>query len=927
MHVDEAGSAYASLSVDSDFRYRIEVDTASSDWHRVVKIEPVNLSQQSILLVEPPSYAAHLPARQFTFPEDDTLGLRVPAWQYGVVHIQAAFTRPVATAYLEWRAEEESTVEILPLLLDGEQRSGTVRWTVARSGRWKLVAVLERQGRRWYCQWSGTVEVQPDTPPRWLEVSGLMAIPRRIAPGSTLPLRFRVHDDFGVTHVVLEHCRESNPWPQQVSLPFVTHPDGTVEGHYDWQIDKASREGEILRLRLRVRDNRRVEHPTQGQQEVIFPPDGWCELRVDRAALPLDVQDIQVQQQWLRDASAAVRRQWEESRQTLLRVQREAPSSWQAHHRILLRQTAEQWLEVRHAWDRVHLHIRLLPDLYPLAPTARQIQERWDQFARTAERWPYLLTAAEQHESLRHALNQMQTLEEHLHDFEKLNDLWAEARQQSVQLLQLAQRLEEGVQQKAMTDSLEERTRLRALVKRWEHDWHQWLENTPPVRLVWEQQLVQELHRLQCQGQELLRALEHQAAAEAAAFPAAQQLFLQAQKTWTHSLLTRAETLEQQRAAHPQLETLEAARLEHWRQALTHLDQGEWLSALTVLEQAADEAERQARQLQGPAPDLSQQWRHLASRCRAQRSILAAHQQQILAYLTGPSQEPLPMVVRRAQRCVEAATRLLEPSRLSPTDSPTAGEWFLHALQAAVEHLQAGQWSEALTALHHASFWLLLLQAGNPDMASVALPLQSLLEELRILTRLLQRYRDSPALSLTQCRWSIQQHLRQLQHWYEQWHALVTSTPPSLLPPLASPSAGDGQRWLQTWRELEQTLAQEKQQGLTGPLASLPTYQAAHRSCREALEALTARIPKPSVDVPRDDPTLFETVQKLRQAQALLSSPSSHPTDDPAAEVARLRRLAQLLHEAAALRRAFPSREKGVVPKPKLVHQQERPAP
>ena len=927
MHLEEDGSAYATLIVENDFRYRIEVDTASSDWYRVIRIDPVGLSRESLLVVEPPSYAAHLPTRQYSFPEGDTPTLRVPAWQYGVVQIQVAFTRPVATAYLEWRAEEESTVEIFPLLLDGEHRSGTVRWSVARSGRWKLVAVLERQGCRWLCQWPGTVEVQPDMPPRWLEVTGLLSIPRRIAPGSTIPIRFRTHDDFGIAQVLLEYSRESNPWPYQISLPFVTHADGSVEGHYDWQLDKQIPEGEIVRLRLRVRDNRRMEHPSLGQQEVVFPPDGWCELRVDAAASPLAVQDIQVHHAWLRDASHALRKQCQTSRQTLLLVYREAPSTWQDHHRTLLRQVAEQWREVRRAWDRICLQIRLLPDLYPLAAAARLIQEEEEQFVRLAERWSYLLTATEQRESLRYALDRLQTLEQHLHDFEKVNDLWTEARQQSEQLTQLARRLEEWIQQVESNDRPEERARLRSLAKSWCQDWKFWVENTAAVRTVWEHQFSQELHRLQRQGQELLTVLERAAEADAAAFQAAQHLFLQSQTAWIRSLLQSAETLERQRVGDPSLETLEAARLELWRQTLNFLERGDWLSALTVLEQVADETERQARQLKDLAPELSRSWRELACRCRAQRSLLAAHRQQILAYLTLPTQEPLLMPVRRAQRCAEAATRVLESYRSSHPVRSVVAEWFLYDLQATVLHLQTGQWHEALTALQHARDGLILLQVTSQNSDQLRFSFLSLQEELRILIHLMQRYCDAPALTLAQCRWCAHQHLRQFQHWYEQWQSLVASTPPCLLPPSPLPSLGDSQRWLQTWGELDRTLAQEKQKGLSGPLVTLPAYQAVRRSCREAVDALTARLVKVQTEVPGDDPTLFATVEKLRQVQLLLSPVSSDPTDNlDVDKIARFRRLAQLLREAATQRRAFPAGEKVSSPKP-VPTPQERPAP
>jgi hypothetical protein len=905
MQGDETGSVYASLRVEGDFRYRIEAGTASSDWYNVVQIEPVRLARDSLLRVEPPSYAAHLSPRQYAFPEEAAEGLRVQAWQYGAVQLQVVFTRPVATAYLEWRAEEASTVEIFPLLLDGEQRVGTVRWTVARGGRWKLVAVVERQGRRWYCQWPGVVEVQPDLPPRWLEVSGLISAPRRLAPGSVLPIRFRVQDDFGIAHVWLEVVRANNPWPQQISLPFATRPDGTVEGQYDWSLDTPIRDGEILRLRLRVRDNRRVEHPPLGQQESVFPPEGWCELQVDRTAPPRVLQDILAQHLWLREAIAAVRKYCQDSRQTLLRIQGDTPAAWQDHHRTLLRQTAEQYQEVRRVWDRVLFHLRVQAELRPLLPDARRTLKELDQLGRVAERWPFLLAPAEQHEALQHALRRLQTLEQHLNQLELLSERLAEARQQSWQLQQLAQQLEGVARQAELARSPEERAQIPLLWNHWQHDWQHWLESTPAVREVWERSLAQQLRRLHQRGQDLVLALERLEATETAAFQRAGQLFRLSQTEWARSILRQAEALDQKRTAHPSLESLPAARLDLFRQVLTHLEQREWLPALTVLEQAVEEAERQARELRDAAPELASQWRQLAGRCQRQRSLLADHKRQVVAYLAEPLQEPMPMLARRAERCAEAAALFLTPDRLA--FCPAMAGWFLGELRAAAEALQEGRWTQARTALHHATTWLLLLEAVHRprEEASKRLPLRPLQDELQTLLRLVQHYGDSPALTLSQSRWALQQRLLQLQDWDQQWQALLASTPPVLLPQAAIPSSAERQRWRQAWHDLDQTLAKEKLQGSVSPLASHPAYQTAYRWSQRAVATLASALPKVFPAPQPEDPALVSTVAKLRQVQSLVSVPLP-PPEDNSAQTARFRSLAQLLHEAAVLRLALP---------------------
>jgi hypothetical protein len=362
--------------------------------------------------------------------------------------------------------------------------------------------------------------------------------------------------------------------------------------------------------------------------------------------------------------------------------------------------------------------------------------------------------------------------------------------------------------------------------------------------------------------------------------------------------------LEQKRTEQPSLESLPAARLDLFRQVLTHLEQGEWLPALTVLEQAAEEAEHQARELQGAAPELAHQWRRLASRCQRQRSLLADHKQQILTYLARPLQEPVPMLARRAERCAEAAALFLTPDRLALC-SATAG-WFLGELRAAAEALQEGRWTQARTALHHAAAWLLLLETVNPpgEEAAGRLPLRTLQDELQTLIRLVQRYGDSPALTLAQSRWALQQRLLQLQDWDQQWQTLLASTPVILLPPAAIPSSAVRQRWRQAWHDLDQTLAKEKLQGSVSPLASHPAYQVSYCWSQRAVETLTSALPKVSPAPQPEYPALVSTVAKLQQVQSLASAPS--PRGDGQKQAARFRRMTQLLHEAAVLRLAFP---------------------
>lgn len=906
MRVEDNGTLHAMLQANNDFRYRVEVANAASDWYSIVTIEPVQLLAESAVVAEPPTYAGRLSPRRYPLPETEGWKQPVPLWQHGSLEVQALFSRPVVAAYVEWRCGEDQPVEVLPLLLDEQRQRGTVRWNVINGGRFRLTAVVERQGRRWTSHWHGNVEIIPDQPPRWLEVSGLVPVPRRVPPGAVLPIRFRIRDDFGIESVVLEYSSERQPWPESLPVVCRSHDDGVMEGECSFLIDERYREGDVVRLRLRVRDNRWVEQVGSSPQEATFPLQNWCELRVDRTAPSLQEQNIQAQQLWLGTAAAAARQRLATLEQSLRRVQQEAErTGWQEHHRVLIRQAIEQLREGSQVWSSLRQEVEVMPELCSLLGPVRTIQSAAEELTRQAESWTEFLAPKQRQDFLRQWRTNLQAVEPLLAMLEKRNAQLAMARRQAWQLEQLASRLEIlAVQIEAATNPRTYET-VRQQWERWLRDWHQWWESEGDLRLAWEYVLRRDLHALRLRGGEHHDMLLRLAEAEDAVRRIAHELFLQTQQAWGLVLLRHAERLEYQRQLQPRLQDVPPLRLEPWYETIAALERGELLVALIHQEQAIREAERQAAALMPHDVALAQHWQQLVRRCQRQRSILAAFRDEELRFLHAPLAWLPANLLPRLQRCAEAARHLLpEQGRLQTTEVPCQLAWLAVELQQTALSWQEGNWPSAVAAMASARLWLELAwvtSAGEPRRLAA---LEALRRECREIGRWQFLFADSPALALLQQQAACLHWIDQVREWLQRWETLVRTTPPSLVT--------DHTRQMhaiercRTALEAYRTSIVQKQRGnLTVPLRSLAQYQTLQQRLKEALEMLPSSapmLPSPLVD----DATLLACLEQLRQATDLILQPLPDGAEGRL-KADRYRFIAKLFRQAARQRLSFPS--------------------
>ncbi|MCS7021696.1 MAG: hypothetical protein NZU63_07710 [Gemmataceae bacterium] len=906
MRVEPNGVVHLMQVADADFQYRLEVANVTSDWCRIITVEPVALTQQSCIVIEPPDYATSVKPQQRHFPISDQTELRITAWQYGTLQVRAVFSRPVATAYLEWHGDDERAIEVIPLVLDESQSTGTVRWSVTRSGRWKLVAVLERQGRRWYSAWSGVVEVVADQPPRWVQVSGLLSSPRRIAPGAVLPIHFCVQDDFGIDQAVLEYTSERKPWPANLIIPCVAQPDGSWQGSYAFYIDDRFREGDIIRLRLRVRDNRRGEPVPGGPQETIFPPHTWCELRVDRTAPPLEEQNIQVQQIWLQEAATTLRQQLNALVRTLRQVlQDNQLTQWQEHHRVLLRQAEEQFAELRLQWQAVQREVDLLVELAHLRLYCHNVQDGLDLLQRQAEQWTRWLPPAELRQNLHRCLAIFHRLDQHLVTLEKRNAYLAQARHQAWQLQRLAQRLDALARQAERMTKADENA-LRQAWENWQREWRTWCENTTAVRTAWDALLTQELRRVQQQSEGVIFSLQRLVRAVQTIHRQMERLVEQGCVQQIEAACVHAEYLERQRATDPRLQTCPPPRLEPWQRAVQCLLDGDRLAALTELERAALEADAQADGLARQAVQLAQKWQQLAQVLRRQRTCLAALSQTSLAMsvVVAPEERHLVNQQRRARRLADAVVQILEEGRRQGQRLTVTTDWLAAELNLLADWLSVGDGPEAALAGERAAMWLELTLAAELPVCCRQL-LEQLRHELSVVRAYGQHMACSPAIALQQQRHAWRDLLLQSHHLLEEWRRVRQSAPlASALDPASI--AQVLQHWQAGYENLRACVDGANNHPLHRPSVEWsptmrPEYQTAVRSFQQAVEIATAVA---SSVHPLEDPAIEQCVRTLCRVQRLLTEGLPEGSG-PGEWACRWRYLAQLLREAANQRLAF----------------------
>lgn len=354
------GAFHATLpAAESDFEYRVEAGSETSEWFTTLIADPVELAPGSSLTVVPPEYLAGS-VKPNTVPFTE-----LEAVQHSTAAVQLKFTRPAESATLEWRPDGRNPFEsadVIPVTLAADRRSGTATVPLRANGMLRAVLVNEFGPRRLQTETALGVRVRTDQPPRFERLEGIAAQSRTARPGQQLRIVFTATDDFGIDSASLEF--ETGAAPILLERTGPTRAEGLAT------ITMPAQEGESIRVRLRVRDTRRVPGEALAAQDAVFPPTSWFEVKASHSGLPFSEQQIAGQQESVKEALAAATARLDSWRTEIATIKSETKPQGEPaplDHTLRLAGIRDQVRETRAALERCEAEARLTPELAPFA--------------------------------------------------------------------------------------------------------------------------------------------------------------------------------------------------------------------------------------------------------------------------------------------------------------------------------------------------------------------------------------------------------------------------------------------------------------------------------------------------------------------------------------------------------------------------------
>jgi hypothetical protein len=361
--------------VADDFEYRVEVGPAASDRFTVLVADPVELADGTTAEIVPPAYAASSVPTRLAPGLIDLDGL-----QHSTASLRLRFTRPAATAFLEWHPDDATPGPgvVLPLNLDPDRTGASATVPMPQAGTLRVVLVNETGPRRLRTDVPIPVRVTPDAPPHFEQVSGLSARPRAARPYDRVLVTFATTDDVGVGTAELEYAVGPGFVPVRVPVPLAGAGTPRAEGRVLFDLADKAAEGQKVLLRVRVADTRRLADPPLAPQVAVYPPAGWAEFTLSASAPPLDQQEVFGQrdelQKALADASKEITQAEDEAGK--LRADTVGHSPLPIDHRIRLDRIGERVIRATDSLRAAARDAGLAPELRPLAASVRDVADR-----------------------------------------------------------------------------------------------------------------------------------------------------------------------------------------------------------------------------------------------------------------------------------------------------------------------------------------------------------------------------------------------------------------------------------------------------------------------------------------------------------------------------------------------------------------------
>jgi hypothetical protein len=393
MQTDDTVFSLQMDAIAGDFQYRVETGAASSETYKITAVEPINLAAESPkLTITPPAYA-----RQ-TFKESTLIGFHdLAVLQHSRVRLEFRFTQAARAAYLSWPGDNKGGAQLQTLALADDRLSGSIDLPALADGPYKLLLKGENGFDTEFAGHKLTVKIdQPPAVAHFLggdkarsdwkvetdptgtsfqPVKGDQSV-KSVLPYDSVPLDITLTDDVGIASAHIEYRINGRPVQlEEIALKGLGTTQATAR--HAFRLSGKVSEGDELRYRLRISDNRDVPEAGLKPHVVYYPAERWLALKVSRAAEPLAQNAIQTQRDDVNKRLEAIKKDLEREQRGLYKLRQESrmqPSLLpeQALELKSLRKTNEG---SREALEQLARDAAETPSFQPFAEAAHEVAD------------------------------------------------------------------------------------------------------------------------------------------------------------------------------------------------------------------------------------------------------------------------------------------------------------------------------------------------------------------------------------------------------------------------------------------------------------------------------------------------------------------------------------------------------------------------
>jgi hypothetical protein len=308
-----------------DLRYSVESGAAVSAEYHLTVVEPINVAADGVqVTITPPAYARK------TFQTETLTGFHdVTALQHSRVRVEVKFTQAAREASILWPGDKkaaETAAAAQSLSLAADRLSGSVELSALTEDAYRLLLKGENGFDTELT--GGELIVHVDQPPAVVKFASNVGKAltgdkqRNVLPYDSIPLELSLTDDVGIASAHVEYRVNDKPSRDE---PINLEGPGRTQAaaRHVFQLGGKVKEGDTIRYRLRITDNCDVPEAGLKPHVVYHPTDRWLELHVVGQAQSLAQQEIQSQRDEIDKRLDKIKKELEREQRGVYKVRQE----------------------------------------------------------------------------------------------------------------------------------------------------------------------------------------------------------------------------------------------------------------------------------------------------------------------------------------------------------------------------------------------------------------------------------------------------------------------------------------------------------------------------------------------------------------------------------------------------------------------------